>query len=213
MNFPTIESDSDSEDNDSFYSFSQSESSLDNLSLSESDCDIATIFESEPEHETSIESVENTIDESGQLDQAAGETSKPAFLGVILKKKSPGSEIHSSDSSACEGVSTGKTTQKTVRFKPSKKSLLDQFPPKSQPASMLKDVFTQSWDLKPAKTDEYVSPFPSVPELPAPKVPPQLEGVKKPIIVPAGFDLSRLAKYKDPNHWHIRPYMRTGDRI
>ncbi|XP_016999959.2 uncharacterized protein [Drosophila takahashii] len=311
MSFLANNGDSDSEDNDSFHSFYQSETSLDNLSLSlsESDADSAADFESGSEHETSLENVENTIEEPEQRNQAAGETSKPAFSGVILKQKSPESEIHSSDSSACDGVSTGKATQMTSRFKTSKKftisPLSQQLPepvfccprdvPKlssnevpshdafnlDQPASALKEhlttnrqaeamqkyAFTQIWvgsqqkpsqpkasrlrefsvaledyfdkdssngkgdseavkknlEPEPSKTvvappksvkeEKYVSPFPSVPEQPASNVSPLLKGVKRPIIVPAGFDLSRLVEIKNPNHWHRRPHMRTGDRI
>jgi len=55
-------SDSDSEDNDSFHSFNQSEPSWEDLSLSfsESDCDSAADFESGSEHETSMENVVTT---------------------------------------------------------------------------------------------------------------------------------------------------------
>ncbi|KAH8364706.1 hypothetical protein KR084_010288 [Drosophila pseudotakahashii] len=311
-------SDTDLEDHDSFHSFYQSETSLDNLSvsLSESDCDSAADLESCSEHETSMENLENTannpspqIDEPEQLAQAAGETSKPAFSGVILMQKSPDSEIHSSDSSACDGVSTGKATQMTGRFKTSKKftiSPLSQQQPDpvfccprdvpqfasnqvpsqdafnlDQPASVLKEhlttnrqteakqkyAFTQIWvgsqqmpsqpkgsrlrefsaaledyfdkdsskgkgdidledvskDLEPAKTvvgppksvreEKYVSPFPSVPVHPVLKVSPLLKGAQGPVIVPAGFDLTRLVEMKNPNHWHRRSHMRTGDRI
>ncbi|XP_016979683.1 uncharacterized protein LOC108045022 [Drosophila rhopaloa] len=60
---------------------------------------------------------------------------------------------------------------------------------------------------------EYVSPFPNKPVQPAPKVSPLLKGVKGPTIVPAGFDLSQLVEFKNPNHWHRRPHMCTGDSI
>ncbi|XP_043950957.1 uncharacterized protein LOC108028302 [Drosophila biarmipes] len=311
MSFLVNNSDSDTEDNDSFHSFNESASWEDlSLSLSESECDSAADFESGSEHETSMENAETTVEQPEQLALATGQSPKPTFSGVILKPKSPDFEIHSSDSSACDGISTGKATQVTGRFKMPKKFNISpisqqkpapvfccprQVPPLmskqvpskelfslDQPASVLKEhlttnrqtealqkyAFTEIWvgsqqkpsqpkstrlrefsraleayfdkdsskksgfnsepvqkDLEPSKIlkappksvksveEEYVSPFPSVSVHPAPKVSPLLKGAKEPITVPAGFDLTRLAEIKNPNHWHRRPNMRTGDRI
>jgi len=55
------------------------------------------------------------------LAQADGLSPGPTFSGVILKPKSLDLEVHSSDSSACDGISTGKATQVTGRFKTPKK--------------------------------------------------------------------------------------------
>ncbi|XP_020816879.1 uncharacterized protein LOC110190626 [Drosophila serrata] len=79
--------------------------------------------------------------------------------------------------------------------------------------------------MKPAKTitapvtsvkpaEEYVSPFKNMPVFPAaPKDTSLLDGAKKPIIVPGGYDLTRLVEYKNPNHWARRQHVRTGDSI
>ncbi|XP_023171376.2 uncharacterized protein LOC111599820 [Drosophila hydei] len=47
----------------------------------------------------------------------------------------------------------------------------------------------------------YVSPFEDMPEFPDEKI---LPGLASYITVPAGYDLSNLVEYKDPNHWHRR---------
>ncbi|EDV50596.2 uncharacterized protein Dere_GG15042 [Drosophila erecta] len=82
-----------------------------------------------------------------------------------------------------------------------------------------KDVESTKTIITPPQTDksvekEYVSPFPDIPIPPPARIEtPMLAGVKAPIIVPAGFDLTRLVEFKNPNHWHRRAHMRTGDSI
>ncbi|XP_034133158.1 uncharacterized protein LOC117586917 isoform X2 [Drosophila guanche] len=61
--------------------------------------------------------------------------------------------------------------------------------------------------------EEYVSPFKNLPLQEPPKESPMLAGLKKPIVLPAGYDLSALQVIKNPNHWSLRPGVRTGDRI
>ncbi|XP_034658197.1 uncharacterized protein LOC117894970 isoform X2 [Drosophila subobscura] len=61
--------------------------------------------------------------------------------------------------------------------------------------------------------EEYVSPFKNMPLEERPKESPLLAGLKKPIVLPAGYDLSALQVIKNPNHWSLRPGVRTGDRI
>ncbi|XP_017071777.1 uncharacterized protein LOC108108285 [Drosophila eugracilis] len=90
-----VSDNSDSDDKDSFHSFNNSESFLDNLSLSDSDCDSADISESRSEYETSTE---NTIEEP----------CKPTFLYSILKPMSSRFDVNSNDSSACDGLSAAK---------------------------------------------------------------------------------------------------------
>ncbi|EDW40803.1 GM24896 [Drosophila sechellia] len=301
---------SDTDDNDSFHSFNQSEDIMDNLSLSisERDCDSAADLDSGSADETFVEEMASRIDfyiahsiDAPALAQGAGNTSKPTRSGVFVKTKSPVMEVHSSDSSACDGVSAGKATQAAGRFKSPKKFTIspisEQKPglvpccPRAVPkhssnqipcmehfdldhsVTILKDhlisnpetealqkhAFTEIWidsqrkrcqakvsrlqqfsmaleayfakdfdkkDLEPAKTitpppksdksveKVYVSPFPNIPITPpARKETPMLSGVKPPIIVPAGFDLTRLVEFNNPNHWHRRPHMRTGDSI
>ncbi|XP_022232622.2 uncharacterized protein LOC111081017 [Drosophila obscura] len=63
---------------------------------------------------------------------------------------------------------------------------------------------------KPVK---YVTPLPPPSQFVRPKGSPLLAGCKKPIILPAGYDLSSMRKIKDPNHWSLRPNVRTGDHI
>ncbi|XP_017049328.1 uncharacterized protein LOC108093659 [Drosophila ficusphila] len=300
-------------DNDSFHSFNQSDASWDNLSpsLSESDIDSAADFESGSEHETSVENLDNKINDSDQVAQAAGVSSKPSCSGIVLKPKSSYVEVHSSDSSACDGASTGKATQGMGHFKtPNKFNIsptnqqkpdpvfnspwdvpelsskqmpcnnvfsLDHSPTvlekhlnnSCQTEAMQKYAFTEIWvDLQQKtsqpkasrlrqfsvaleayferdlarkqadiyleqdkkekdnvdtatiavappieKTEEYVSPLPRMQVETPRKISPALKGIKQPIVVPAGFDLSRLVEPKNPNHWHHRPTMRTGDRI
>ncbi|XP_043648970.1 uncharacterized protein LOC122617265 [Drosophila teissieri] len=298
----------DTDDNDSFHSLDQSENILDNLSasLSESDCDSAADFDSGSEDETSTEEM---IEVPAQLAQGAENTCMTPLLGAFLKPKSPGFEVYSSDSSACDGVSAGQPPQDAGRFKSPKKftiSPISQQKPSPVPCcprdvpelsskqlpcnelfdldhpvtirkellttnakteALQKYAFTEIWIdsqqkpcqakvsrlrefsmaleayfdtdfsnnasdanlekvLEPAKTimappksekfveKEYVSPFPDIPIPPPARLEtPLLSGVKPPIIVPAGFDLTRLVEYKNPNHWHRRTHMRTGDRI
>ncbi|XP_064552315.1 uncharacterized protein LOC135438090 [Drosophila montana] len=47
----------------------------------------------------------------------------------------------------------------------------------------------------------YVSPFEDMPVVPEESV---LPGQKPHIVVPAGYDLTNLWEYKNPNHWHRR---------
>ncbi|XP_032594760.1 uncharacterized protein LOC6557647 [Drosophila grimshawi] len=51
------------------------------------------------------------------------------------------------------------------------------------------------------ESEPYVSPFDDMPVAPKEKV---LPGLKPYIVVPAGFDLTNLVEYKNPNHWHRR---------
>ncbi|KAL7733988.1 hypothetical protein ACLKA6_011683 [Drosophila palustris] len=53
--------------------------------------------------------------------------------------------------------------------------------------------------------EPYVSPFKDLPIVPAEK---KLPGEKSYITVPAGYDLTNLVKYNNPNHWHRRPTTR-----
>ncbi|XP_033158440.1 uncharacterized protein LOC117139881 [Drosophila mauritiana] len=289
---------SDTDDNDSFHSLDQSEDIMDNLSLSlsERDCDSAADLDSGSADETFVEEM---IDAPAQLAQVSGNTLKPTRSGVFVKTKSPVMEVHSSDSSACDGISAGKATQAAGRFKSPKKftispiseqkpgpvpccprdvpkhssnqipcmehfdldhsvTILKEHLSTSNPETeaLQKHAFTEIWidsqqkrcqakvsrlqqfsmaleayfdkdsdkkDLEPAKkitpppkSDKsvekvYVSPFPSIPIPPPARK--ELSGVKPPIIVPAGFDLTRLVEFNNPNHWHRRPHMRTGDSI
>ncbi|XP_017028050.1 uncharacterized protein [Drosophila kikkawai] len=82
--------------------------------------------------------------------------------------------------------------------------------PVMKPAKTIKKTPVAS--VKPA--EEYVSPFENMP-VPAgpPKETSLLDGAKKPVIVPAGFDLTRLVEFKNPNHWARRQHVRTGDRV
>ncbi|XP_039488513.1 uncharacterized protein LOC120449896 [Drosophila santomea] len=302
---------SDTDDNDSFHSLDQSENILDNLSvsLSESDRDSAADFDSGSENETSREEM---IEVPAQLAQGAKNTSKTPLLSAFLKPKSPGFEVDSSDSSACDGVFAGKPPQDAGRFMSPKKFTISPISQQKQshvpccprevpelsskqmpcnelfnldhPVTIRKEhlttsaktealqkyAFTEIWidsqqkscqtkvsrlrefsmaleayfdtdcsnnasdanletdkkDPEPAKTSmappkseksaekEYVSPFPDIPIPPPARLEtPLLRGVKPPIIVPAGFDLTRLVEYKNPNHWHRRAHMRTGDPI
>ncbi|XP_015037072.2 uncharacterized protein [Drosophila pseudoobscura] len=82
--------------------------------------------------------------------------------------------------------------------------------PRKQFDLVLKSYFRHT---KPVE-EEYVSPFkPNMSIQPRPKESPLLKGLKKPIVLPAGYDLSALQVIKDPNHWAIRPGVRTGDII
>lgn len=61
----------------------------------------------------------------------------------------------------------------------------------------------------PQSEGEYVSPLP--PTMPAIAVKsPLLKEATKIITLPAGYDLTNLVKYKNPNHWAIRPHVETG---
>ncbi|XP_017109885.2 uncharacterized protein [Drosophila bipectinata] len=61
----------------------------------------------------------------------------------------------------------------------------------------------------PQLEEEYVSPLPpTVPTIAVKS--PLLKETKKTITLPAGYDLSNLVKYKNPNHWAIRPHVKTG---
>lgn len=292
---------SDIDDNDSFHSFDQSEDIMDNLSLSlsESDCDSAADLDSGSADEISMEKM---VGAPAQLGQGAGNTLKPTPSDVFVKPKSPVLEVHSSESSACDGVSAGKPTQVAGCFKSPKKFTVSpiseqkQRPvplcPRDVPGlssnqipcikhfdldhsvtirkehlisnpeteALQKHAFTEIWidsqqkpcqakvsrlqqfsmaleayfdkdsdkkdpetaktitpapkSDKPVEKVVYVSPFPDIPiPPPARKETRMLSGVKPPIIVPAGFDLTRLVEYNNPNHWHRRPHMRTGDSI
>jgi len=55
----------------------------------------------------------------------------------------------------------------------------------------------------------YVSPFEGLPTVPEGK---KLPVQKSYITVPAGYDLTNLVEYKDPNHWHRRPSTRNDSR-
>ncbi|XP_034481948.1 uncharacterized protein LOC117787511 [Drosophila innubila] len=54
--------------------------------------------------------------------------------------------------------------------------------------------------------EPYVSPFEDLPVVPGEK---KLQGEKSYITVPAGYDLTNLVKYNNPNHWHRRPTTRN----
>ncbi|XP_062128114.1 uncharacterized protein LOC133840350 [Drosophila sulfurigaster albostrigata] len=54
--------------------------------------------------------------------------------------------------------------------------------------------------------EPYVSPFEDMPEMQKRE---KLPGEKKYITVPAGFDLTNLVEYKNPNHWHRRKTTRN----
>ncbi|KAH8302907.1 hypothetical protein KR044_011802 [Drosophila immigrans] len=55
----------------------------------------------------------------------------------------------------------------------------------------------------------YVSPFEDMPPVPKEK---KLPGEKSYITVPAGFDLTNLVEYKNPDHWHRRSTTRYDSR-
>ncbi|KAH8415613.1 hypothetical protein KR222_006481 [Zaprionus bogoriensis] len=59
------------------------------------------------------------------------------------------------------------------------------------------------------ETEPYISPFEDF-IAPAPEV--KIPGERPYTIVPAGYDLTRLVEYKDPNHWHRRPTTRYDTR-
>ncbi|XP_022213752.2 uncharacterized protein LOC111068538 isoform X2 [Drosophila obscura] len=71
----------------------------------------------------------------------------------------------------------------------------------------------QSKPVEEEEEEEYVSPFKDMPPQPRPKESPLLAGQKKPLVLPAGYDLSSLQVIKNPNHWSLRPGVRTGDII
>ncbi|KAH8319434.1 hypothetical protein KR067_008741 [Drosophila pandora] len=82
-------------------------------------------------------------------------------------------------------------------------------------ASSVEDVFYTpkstafGTSTAPQSEGEYVSPLP--PTMPPIAVKsPLLKEAKKIITLPAGYDLSNLVKYKNPNHWAIRPHVKTG---
>ncbi|XP_030571264.1 uncharacterized protein LOC115770209 [Drosophila novamexicana] len=59
---------------------------------------------------------------------------------------------------------------------------------------------TASFQTTP-ESKPYVSPFEDMPVVPEESI---LPGQKPHIVVPAGYDLTNLWEYKNPNHWHRR---------
>ncbi|KAH8339791.1 hypothetical protein KR074_010480 [Drosophila pseudoananassae] len=83
-------------------------------------------------------------------------------------------------------------------------------------ASSVDDVFytpkstARGAPTVPQLEEEYVSPLPPTVPATAEKYPP-LKETKKTITLPAGYDLTNLIEYKNPNHWAIRPHVKTGN--